>query len=81
MQYLGTVPTNIKLYSSYQNRECLHCHEGARSFLEAVTHKPELANIRSNKTSCLTKGCHDVVHGVDHLDGLPMWPAEKGAAP
>ncbi len=78
VQYLGTVPEHIKLYSPYHNRECLHCHEGARSFVEAVTHKSEpgrLENIRDNKLSCLTKGCHDVVHTAEHLDGLAMWPA------
>src|SRR5580765_4197974 len=36
VDYLGKVPapSDIKLYDSYNNRECLHCHEGARSFQE-----------------------------------------------
>jgi nitrate/TMAO reductase-like tetraheme cytochrome c subunit len=78
VQYLGTVPERIKLYSPYNNRECLHCHDGARSFVEAVTHKSEpgrLDAIRDNKLSCLTKGCHDVVHTAGELDKLAMWPA------
>ena len=38
--YLGTPPSpeNIKLYEPYNNRECLHCHAGARSFEEGAVH-------------------------------------------
>src|SRR5215813_3868988 len=34
VQYLGHVPPSeaIHLYNVYNNRECLHCHLGARSF-------------------------------------------------
>jgi cytochrome c-type protein NapC len=34
--YLGTPPApgDIKLYEPFNNRECLHCHLGARSFEE-----------------------------------------------
>src|SRR5579872_5976853 len=41
VQYLGTVPQpkEIKLYEPYNNRECLHCHLGARSFEEHEKHK------------------------------------------
>jgi len=81
IQYLGKPPKpeEIKLYKPYNNRECLHCHDGARSFVEAVTHKSEpgrLEAIRANRTSCLAKGCHDVVHTVDKLDQLAFWPKE-----
>src|ERR1700694_5624415 len=40
VQYLGTVPKpeDIKLYTPYNNRECLHCHNGARAFEEATEH-------------------------------------------
>src|SRR5262249_5092212 len=30
--YIGKVPEKLKLYQPYNNRECLHCHEGARRF-------------------------------------------------
>jgi hypothetical protein len=84
VQYLGKVPDKIKLYSPYHNRECLHCHQGGRSFIEAVTHKSEpgrMQAILENKTSCLTSGCHGTVHTVDKLDGLSMWPPAAGQAP
>jgi hypothetical protein len=32
VQYLGTSMNPIRLYTPYNNRECLHCHLGARSF-------------------------------------------------
>src|SRR6185503_14150562 len=38
-QYLGTIPDTIKLRTPYNNRECLHCHEEARSFLENSAHR------------------------------------------
>ena len=40
VHYLGTPPTPeaIKLYDAFNNRECLHCHEGARSFEEGAVH-------------------------------------------
>lgn len=80
VQYLGTIPDKITLYTPYNNRECLHCHDGARSFVEAVTHKSEpgrMDAIRANKTSCLSKGCHDTVHTADKLDGVALWPKEE----
>jgi cytochrome c-type protein NapC len=77
VQYFGKVPDKIKLYSPYNNRECLHCHEGARSFLESATHKSEpgrFDEIRANRLSCMAKGCHDTTHDVESLDKLPAWP-------
>jgi len=77
VQYAGTIPSKIELYSPYNNRECLHCHAGARSFLESVTHKGEMAAIQANTKSCLTKGCHGTVHDVAQVDALALWPKEE----
>ncbi len=76
--YLGTVPKKIELYSPYSNRECLHCHAGARSFEEGATHNEEpdrLKLIRSNKLSCMSSGCHGIVHAVESLDHVDFWKA------
>lgn len=73
VQYLGTIPDTIKLYSEYNNRECLHCHEGARSFEEQAAHDGILASIKSNELSCLTSGCHGVVHNVHELSSVRSW--------
>ena len=74
--YVGTPATPIKLYEPFNNRECLHCHLGARSFEQGVVHNadPEtMAAIKSNKLSCVSSGCHEVVHNVAGLDKVKYW--------
>jgi nitrate/TMAO reductase-like tetraheme cytochrome c subunit len=82
VEYFGKMPKpeDIKLYQPFNNRECLHCHEGARSYMEAVPHKNAeggFAAIKTNKLSCMTKGCHDLVHDLPNLDSLPQWSEAK----
>ena len=80
IQYLGTAPNPIKLYSPYNNRECLHCHEGARGFEGGVMHNLEadtMKQIKENKISCTSSGCHDIVHNVGHLGEVKMWKEAK----
>jgi len=50
--YLGTppAPQNIKLYQPFNNRECLHCHLGARSFEEGVVHTADPATLRATQS-------------------------------
>jgi cytochrome c-type protein NapC len=62
INYLGEVPDKIELYEPYNNRECLHCHAGAKSFEESELHKEMRPDLASNTTSCME--CHDVVHQV-----------------
>ncbi len=71
VNYLGDIPEKIQLYEAYNNRECLHCHAGARSFEESDLHKEMRADQGSNTTSCLE--CHDAVHNVGELEGKPLW--------
>ena len=76
--YLGTppAPENIKLYEAFNNRECLHCHAGARSFEEGAVHTadPDLMRaIKTNKTSCISSGCHETVHNVGTLKDAKFW--------
>lgn len=78
VQYLGKVPApdKIKLYQSYNNRECLHCHLGARSYEEASEHHKQpdmLARANSGQLSCMTENCHDIVHNVDTLKDATFW--------
>src|SRR5579872_576168 len=54
VQYVGTIPKpeEIKLYDAYNNRECLHCHLGARTFEQGSAHNKvagRLSLIKSNK--------------------------------
>src|SRR5262249_50983657 len=75
-QYLGTPHQPIQLYQPFNNRECLHCHLGARSFEEGTTHSAIMSDIKSNQLSCVTSGCHDTVHNVAHLNQTKMWSAK-----
>lgn len=79
-QYISHPSDPIKLYQPFNNRECLHCHEGARSFEAGVMHNadPEtMPAIKSNKLSCVSSGCHDVVHNVKQLDKVMYWQEGK----
>ena len=76
-QYIGTPMQPLHLYVPYNNRECLHCHLGVRSFEESPIHTVLHDNLVSNQMSCLTSGCHDVVHNVSGLDKVKFW---NGAA-
>src|SRR3984957_10861011 len=78
LQYLGKIPKpeDIKLYTAYNNRECLHCHAGMRKYEEASSHhkNPEmLAQAASNELSCISSGCHDTVHDVANLKDAAFW--------
>jgi cytochrome c-type protein NapC len=75
VNYLGEIPEKIELYEKYNNRECLHCHAGARSFEESDLHKEMRADLGSNATSCLE--CHDTAHNVHELEGKPLWKEVK----
>ena|ERR1700680_2785720 len=78
VQYLGKppAPEAIRLYTLYNNRECLHCHLGARPFEESPIHSAMRDDLMSNQTSCLTSGCHDTVHNVAGIGNVKFW---KGA--
>jgi cytochrome c-type protein NapC len=78
IHYLRTppAPEAIRLYDPYNNRECLHCHLGARSFEEGAVHTADpdlLPAVKANKLSCISSGCHDVVHGIATLDKEKFW--------
>jgi cytochrome c-type protein NapC len=73
VQYLGTVPKTITLFTPYNNRECLHCHLGARSFESDPIHMAIMGSIKSNQMSCITSGCHDTVHNVASQDQVKFW--------
>jgi cytochrome c-type protein NapC len=79
-QYLGTAMNPIRLYTPYNNRECLHCHAGSRSFEQGVVHNADpsiMAGIKSNQISCLSSGCHANVHNVAHLSEMKLWEEPK----
>jgi cytochrome c-type protein NapC len=76
VQYVTGPKQPLHLYHPYNTRECLHCHEGARSFEQGATHNadPEIMQqIRDNKMSCLSSGCHDTIHNVIQLSNVKYW--------
>ncbi len=78
--YLSTPTQPIKLYTPYNNRECLHCHEGARSFLEAEKHVKDpqsLGLMRTNQLGCTTSDCHNIIHRVDQLKEATFWKGDS----
>ena len=80
VQYFGKAQDPIRLYESYNNRECLHCHLGARSFEEGAVHTADpdlLPAVKANKVSCLSSGCHDVVHNAGQLSNVKFWKGAK----
>ena len=80
VQYLGRVTTPLHLYTPYNNRECLHCHAGARSFEEGAVHNADpsiMRAIKAHQLSCLSSGCHANVHDVVHLNTMKFWRASE----
>lgn len=80
VQYFKTPQMPIHLYHPYNNRECLHCHAGARSFEEGAVHNSDpsvMAAIKANEISCVSSGCHDMVHNVAHANDLKYWKEPK----
>ena len=78
VQYFGTppAPESIHLYTPFNNRECLHCHLGARSFEEGSVHTADpdtMTAIKENKLSCVSSGCHEAIHDVAHLNKVKLW--------
>ena len=73
LQYIGTPPNPITIPGGFKNAQCLHCHEGARSFEEDPVHSAMMSSLTSNQLSCVSSGCHDSVHNASQVDHLKMW--------
>ena len=72
----GTVSDPVELYEPFENRACLACHQGGRSYEEQAAHARFLADLREGTRSCVM--CHNLVHEVAQLDRFPRW--EPGTA-
>ena len=75
IQYFGNTPEQIELYAPFQNRECLYCHDGARSFVENPLHDAMMTDLKSNAMSCLQ--CHTNFHDIAHLAEKTLWEWEE----
>ncbi len=60
---LTGAPDTLRLYSPYENRECLHCHIGAEGFEALPMHRGLEPGGEREDRSCLT--CHGPAHGLE----------------
>ena len=67
--YTGQTPDVIELYKPYHNRECLHCHAGARRFEDLHAH--DMKELVGNEISCMS--CHGQAHEIHNLAGATLW--------
>jgi cytochrome c-type protein NapC len=77
-EYISSPPSTIHLLGKYSNLQCLHCHAGTRNFEEHLKQMPPLVELTTNHMSCLSSGCHDMVHNASEVNRLAMWT--EGAA-
>jgi len=82
VQYLGKIPKpeDIKLYTPFNNRECLHCHSGMRSYEESSSHHKtpqQLTQMANNQLSCMSSDCHDIVHEVGDWGDATFWTPKQ----
>jgi cytochrome c-type protein NapC len=78
-QYFSTPQQPIRLYHPYNNRECLHCHLGARSFEQGAVHSADpqtMIDIKGGKLSCMSSGCHENVHNIVKANQVKYWKPE-----
>jgi len=73
--YAGDTEGPFELYQPFPNSNCLHCHDDARSFLEARGHQAILAELSAGTTSCLK--CHGPAHDFDSVEAGRLWQAER----
>lgn len=77
VHYFEEIPEKIELYEPYNDRECLHCHRGARSFDEHPQHKQNWDKLESGKLRCLS--CHFNTHDIHRLDKKQRWTPPEDA--
>jgi cytochrome c-type protein NapC len=68
---------DIKLRKPYRNRECLHCHAGARSYVTKSYHRRKKRQLLADQISCIE--CHEPVHALDEeLQKAGSWMEDVG---
>lgn len=73
VEYFGTPMNPIHLHQPFKNQAGLHCHAGARSFEDDPTHSAMMSLLVSGQLSCVSSGCHDMVHDVSQLSQQKFW--------
>jgi cytochrome c-type protein NapC len=56
---------HIHLYKPFPNATCMHCHSTETDVWNKVAdHRSSLADVRSDRVSCASEGCHGYAHPV-----------------
>lgn len=76
VHYMGTIPDKIELYEPYNDRECLHCHRGARPFDEEPQHIASKEKLADGRLRCFS--CHFNTHSIGNLHRLKRWTPPEG---
>lgn len=65
--YTTGTPKEVKLYKPFDAKNCLHCHNGGKRFVEVARHTGDgvLPKILSGEMGCTVSGCHDIAHVKD----------------
>lgn len=69
----------LHLYNAFTNKNCLHCHAGAKSFEEGAVHNadPEtMKQIKADTLGCTSSGCHDTVHNTAKVNEMKPYTGE-----
>jgi mono/diheme cytochrome c family protein len=74
-EYVSTPPKTIHIDGKYSNLQCMHCHAGTRDFEEHLSQMPPIGELTTNRISCLSSGCHDMIHNASEVGHLKMWNA------
>lgn len=60
----------IHLAKPFPNRNCMHCHSGENPvFLKVPDHASAIEDIRTDRISCASAGCHGYAHPITKPDG------------
>ena len=71
VHYVTGIPDKIELYEPYSDRECLHCHEGARNFEQLEQHIEVREKLKDGRLRCFS--CHFNTHDIQNQHRLKRW--------
>ena len=62
----------IHLYKPYPNENCMQCHSTRLAlWLQVPDHKASVTELRENRISCASSGCHGFAHPFTKPSGQP----------
>lgn len=66
----------IHLVKPYPNQNCMHCHStNLQGWMKTPDHRASFEDLRADRISCASPGCHGYAHPVTKKDGA-LVPAQ-----